>query len=120
MPSSSVGMFAHRTPTVLDLATLADHHRVVRIRELHHVVIENLPVILSAANLPAAHSLRFYGQHLLDPIADIHVVDMLLDNMVAADPGEVIPVADLIHHLALIRLAGPHPQVSHVPINAGK
>ena len=34
----------------------------------------------------------------LDPVADVEVVDVLLADVVAAEPAEVVPVVDLVLH----------------------
>jgi len=38
------------------------------------------------------------GVAFLDPVNDVQIVDVLLDDMVAANPGEVVPVAHLVFH----------------------
>ena len=44
-----------------------------------------------------------------DPVADVEVVDVLLDDVVAAEPGEVVPVADLVLHFRLVRAGAGGP-----------
>ena len=59
-------------------------------------------VLLAGADLPAAHALGLDRVSLLDPVADVDVVDVLLADMVAAEPGEEVPVADLVLQLGEI------------------
>src|SRR5690606_39524839 len=42
---------------------------------------------------------------------------MLLNNMVTAEPVEVIPVAHLVFHFGLLRLTWAYPHAATVPIN---
>ena len=54
------------------------------------MVVEDLADVLPDADLPSAHALgldRVGVAH--DPVADVEVVDVLLDDVVAAEPGEV-------------------------------
>ena len=37
----------------------------------------------------------------LEPVDHVQIVDVLLDDVVAAEPGEVVPVAHLVLHFAL-------------------
>ena len=55
---------------------------------------------------------------VLDPVADVDVVDVLLDDVVAAEPVEVVPVAHLVLHLGHLLLALAHPDALGVPVDA--
>ena len=61
-------------------------------------MIEDFAVIRAFAHLATAHPVSPDRVALLDPVDDVKVVDVLLDDVVAANPGEVIPVAHLIFH----------------------
>ena len=76
------------------------------IRELDGMVVEDLAHVAAHADLPAAHALGFGGMHPDDPVSDVQIVDVLLDDVVAAEPVEVIPVADLVLHFGFARFAG--------------
>ena len=49
----------------------------------------------AGADLPAAHADRAHRVPVDRPVDDVDVVDVLLDDVVARQPGEVQPVADL-------------------------
>ena len=42
--------------------------------------------------------LALTGIAALEPVDDVEVVDVLLDDVIAAEPGEVVPVAHLVFH----------------------
>ena len=44
------------------------------------------------------------------PAGDVEVVDVLLDDVVAAEPEEVVPVADLVLGVAPARLRACEPR----------
>ena len=55
------------------------------------------------------------------PVADVQVVDVLLDDVIAAEPGEVVPVVHLVFHFGLlvaVLRAVANPQAAAVPIDA--
>ena len=60
--------------------------------------------------------MTFFGQRAHRPVDDVDVVDVLLDDVVAREPGEVEPVAALPLHLAHAGRALLHPQVALVPV----
>src|ERR1041385_8061152 len=86
-------------PTAIDVAALAEAARAIGVFELDGVVVEDFAVIRAFAHFAAAHAMRADGIALLDPVDDIEVVNVLLADMVAAKPDEVIPVAHLVLHL---------------------
>src|SRR5687768_9664939 len=49
----------------------------------HEVVIENVAVLLSVADLPSPHALRSHWVRALEPAGDIEVVAMLLHVVIA-------------------------------------
>jgi hypothetical protein len=66
-----------------DLPTLADHPRAIGILVFDEVVIEDLAVAFGVADLAPAHALSTYGMLAFDPIANVDVMDVLLDNVIA-------------------------------------
>src|SRR5262249_52909262 len=60
--------------------------------------IEDFTVIEPFADFASAHALGAHRMPLLDPIDYIQIMDVLLDNVVAAKPGKVIPITHLIFH----------------------
>src|SRR5262249_38140605 len=53
------------------------------------------------------------------PVGDVEVVDVLLADVVAREPREVEPVAELPLHVRPGGLAGLHPKAPLVPENTG-
>src|ERR1035437_6136232 len=96
-------MFSHAGPAPWDLAALADHARAVGVFKFDEMMVENLAVTFGVADLPSAHALRANRVGAFDPVTDVDVVDVLLDDVIAGKPGEIIPVADLVMHLRLAR-----------------
>ena len=58
--------------------------------------------------------------HAAEPVADVEVVDVLLDDVIAAEPVEVVPVAHLVFHFGLAGLADADPEAGAVPVDAGE
>jgi len=44
-------------------------------------------------------------------------VDVLLDDMVAAEPDEVVPVVELVGHIGHVGLARVEPDAAAVPVD---
>jgi Ni,Fe-hydrogenase maturation factor len=78
------------------VAALTKHPRAVGVLEFHRMVIERLAVVLAFTDFAAAHAVGLDRIGILEPVDHIQIVDVLLANVVAADPGEVVPVAKLI------------------------
>ena len=47
---------------------------------------------------------------LHDPVGHVQIVNVLLDDVIAAEPDKVVPVAHLVFHFGLIRLSRAHPR----------
>ena len=99
------GVLRHAVPATADVAALAEHFRAVGVFELDAVMIEDLAVVWSPCR-PAQPPMPLpsHGQPAFQPIADVEIVNVLLDDMIAAEPDEVIPVAHLVFHFASDRL----------------
>ena len=52
-----------------------------------------------------------------DPVGNVQVMDVLLADVVAGEPGEVVPVLDLILHLGLAGTAIAEPDAVAVPVD---
>src|SRR5262249_19306060 len=65
-----------------------------------------------------AHAERLLGVGAGDPAHDVEVVDVLLDDVVAAEPGVAVPVVDLESDVAHAGLAVALPQDALVPVAA--
>ena len=99
----AVGEFADRVPRAGLVAGLAEHLRAVGIGELDEVMVEDVAVV--AAVHAAAHAVGLDRVGLLrvavlahHPVGDVDVVDVLLDDVVAVQPQETAPVANLEFH----------------------
>src|SRR5438132_671158 len=86
-----------------DLAALAEHTRAVGIFELDEVMIKNLAVAFGIAHLPSAHALGANWMRPFNPVTDVNVMNVLLDNVVTGEPREIIPVSDLVMEFGLVR-----------------
>src|SRR5437762_11212288 len=62
-------------------------------------MVEYLTIVRPLAHFDAAHAMRANRMALLDPVDHVEVVDVLFDDVVAADPYEVVPVPHLLLHL---------------------
>ena len=75
------------------MPALAVHFGAIIVRVLDKVMVEDLTEFLAGANLSAAHALGFDGVLItFHPVADVQIVNVLLDNVIAAQPVEVIPI----------------------------
>src|SRR5208283_3388327 len=63
-----------------------------------------------------AHAIGFDGMTVHDPVADVEVMDVLLADIIAAEPGEVIPVVDLEFHLGHALATTAIPNAVAVPV----
>src|SRR5262245_47252050 len=105
---------------MVDLAALAEHGDTVRVFVFDREVVVNLAMPLAGAGLPAAETGDgFHRMGAEDPIHDVEVVDVLLDNVVAAEPREVVPVFELPFDVAPAGLAVDDPDLAAVPIALG-
>src|SRR5271157_5980547 len=99
------------------LPRLAEVARAVGILELDHVTVKDIARARAGADLTRSHAVGADGMAVQDPIGHIDLVAGLFDEMIAAQPAEQVPVADLVLHLAhLRRLGGARPGASHVEI----
>ena len=61
-------------------------------------MVVDLAVVRAVCDLPATHGPGFDGEGVFGPVDHVQIVDVLLGDVVAADPCEVVPVAELILH----------------------
>lgn len=122
----AVNMFGDLRPVVVHVSALAEQPRTVAVLKFHGVMVENFAVVRSAGNLRTAHADGLHGMIALEPIHDIQVVNVLFDNVIAAQPHEEIPISHLVFHfgqllaqivLQLGPLVPPRPRA--VPVSAG-
>ena len=115
-----MNVFADTVPATLHVATLAEQLESIGIGVLDHVMIEDLSVVDARADFAASLSLCLDGMVLNQPIDDVQIVYVLFVDMVATQPGEVIPVPHLVFEFSLFRLAWTDPNAPAIPIGAGK
>ena len=112
----ALGELGEAVPAAGDLPAEAEHARAVGEEVFHGMVIVDLADARRSgpAGRPTPGPDRMA---LLDPVADVDVVNVLLDVVVAAQPGEMIPVLHLVLHFGLARLAGPVPDARGVEVD---
>src|SRR5688500_6738517 len=76
-------VFRILVPHVGTLGALTEHPRAVRIFKFHEMMVENLAMFFGGANLATAHAVRTNRIRAFDPIANVDVVAMLFDDVVA-------------------------------------
>src|SRR5262245_34549831 len=101
------------------MPALAEHPRTVGILELDKMVVLDFAVLLADAHLPPPLPLGADGIRPLDPVDDIEVVYVLLTDVIAREPVEVVPVPDLVLHFGHAGLAVARPHAAAVPVGAG-
>src|SRR5262249_30130204 len=109
-PVRSLNMFRDAAPAGVGMAALAEHACALSVFEFGEMVVEDFADLLPDPHLPAPLSLGADGVGPFQPVDDIHIVDVLLDDVIAREPVEVVPVPDLVFHFghAALAVAGPH------------
>src|SRR5262245_32761020 len=97
------------------MTVLAVELRAIAIGKLDIVVVKDLTMVFSFAYLAATHALCFYRMPFLEPVYHIYVVNVLLTNMIAAQPYKIVPVAHLVFHFGLCILAFTYPHAIVIP-----
>ena len=90
-------------------------------------MVKNFPVVDTHADLCTAHAIGADREVIFQPVDDIQIMNVLLGDMVSADPDEVIPVAHLVFHFGqfasvLLFQVGTlaNPWGVAVPVNASR
>ena len=76
---------------------------------------------LTTAHRVAANRMRVRAigiAEAVNPVSDVDVVAVLFDDVIAAEPVEVIPVAHLILHFGIAVLTRTFPDAVAVPVDA--
>jgi hypothetical protein len=115
-----MGMVAEVRPAAGLLPALTEAVRAIGIGVLDAVVIENFADAGLGPDLPAANACGLHRCAPRDPVAGVDAVDMLLDNVVAAQPNEVVPVVHLILHLGHARLPRAVPDSLRMEVSPGE
>src|SRR5579872_5015270 len=97
------------------MSALAIEDHAISILKLYIVVIENFTILLSLSHFTATHALCFHRIAALEPIDNVKVVDMLLYNVITANPIKIIPIAHLVFHFSLTRFPWVHPHSTVIP-----
>ena len=87
-----------------DLAALALDALAVRVLELDGEVVVALAELGAPVDLLAAHAVSPDRVCAEGPVGHVQVMHVLLDDMVAAEPGVVVPVAHLVLHVGPLGL----------------
>src|SRR5690606_20131544 len=98
-----------------DMAALAVHNAAIGIVKFYEMVVIYFAIFFIGTNLAAAHALRFYRVSSFKPVHHINIMYMLFNNMIAAKPVKIIPVAHLVFHLCLVGLAFFYPNAIIMP-----
>ena len=81
-------------------------------------MIENLPSVNAFADFTTTLPLSFNGMAFHNPVDDIDIMNVLFVNMIAREPVEVIPIADLVLKFGLVHSAWTRPNSTGVPIRS--
>ena len=84
------------------------------------MVVERLAVVAVDRELASARSLRLGRMRVEGPVAHVQVVDVALDDHVAARPDEVLKVMELVFHFRLLGSARSDPGAVVTPVGPQK
>ena len=80
-------------------------------------MVVDLAGLIGDSVLLASHAVGGDRQAVEEPVGDVDVVDVLLADVIATEPVEVVPVVHLKLHLVLVGLAVAVPDAAAVPVN---
>src|SRR5690625_8049618 len=81
------------------------------------MVIKYLAVIFPFSHFTSTHPVGYHRILAYKPVGYINVVNMLLQDVIPAEPVEVIPVSHLILQLSLSRLTLTNPDSLTLPVD---
>src|SRR6056297_252586 len=99
------------------MTALARYDGSAGVGKLHEMMIKNLAVVFARTNFTPAHALCCFRIFADKPVGNVNIMNVLLQDMVAAEPVKVVPVSHLILHLCHIGLALAYPHSCAVPVN---
>ena len=111
-------VFGNVLGTLRHVSALAEHFVTVSIGVFDEMVVENLTMIHPISQQPPAHALSRCRVVVHQPVDHIQVVDVLFDDVITAQPIEVIPVSHLIGQFRITRLPRSLPDAVTIPIHA--
>src|SRR5690606_587151 len=94
-PFCALKRFINPVGRPFKMAALTVDHGSVGIGQFHRMVVIYFTVFFTGTPCTATGALYGNGVTSLYPIGHVDIVHMLLNNMVTAEPVEVIPVAHL-------------------------
>src|SRR5438046_5190996 len=103
--------------TAIDLPAHAQGMNALGPFEIDSEEVVNLAVARIPGS-PEAHADRVSRMALEGPVEHVEVMDVLLDDMVAAHPGEAVPIMNLVRDVAHARLSFALPEGVLIPIAA--
>ena len=100
----------HVVPGAGLLPRLAEVPHAVFVLELDRVMVPDVAVAGAVPHFAAAHAAGAHGMRVQDPVGDVDLVRRLFDHVIAAQPEEHAPVANLVLQFAHpLRLAAAGP-----------
>src|SRR3546814_16685682 len=99
------------------MTALAIDYGAIRIGEFHRVVVIDFSVLLAGTPCAASRTLYGYGVTTFHPVCHIDVVHVLLYNVVAAQPVELIQLPHLVYHFCLFFLTWAHPTATPIHLH---
>src|SRR5690625_1068690 len=118
--SSDLDFFIDPTHRIGLMSTLRIHDHAIFVSIFDKVVIKNFTIVRTNSDRSASHSLTAFRKIIFEPAHYIHIMDMLLYDMITAEPVEVIPVPHLIFHFILAGLPFSDPYAFAIPIHLSR
>ena len=113
---SAMSVFGYAVPASLNVSALTEHLHATGVGEFNQVVIKDFAMVFPVSDFTTALPLSRDREVIGEPVDDIDVVNVLFQNMVPTQPIKIIPIAHLIFHFGLSRLAFSHPNATAIPI----
>ena len=117
MAFTSVNNFVNTVRAAVNLTTHTVHVHPVGIRIVNAEIIE---LIAGKPALTRAKTHCFYWMRFSKPVNHIKVMNVLLNNMIARQPGPVNPVADHVFHFTPFSGGVTVPQFTTIPVCIGR
>ena len=118
VPFGAVYELADLVVAVRHVAALADHSMPIRIGKFNHVVVVNLTMILTISDKSSPLALGLDRKPIIEPVDHVEIMNVLLDDVVAADPVEEVPVSHLVFEFRLAFAAIVNPGSRSIPIHS--
>src|SRR5690554_979290 len=109
LSSGSLERFIYTVRGAFKMPTLTVDYFAVRIRKLDSMIIVDFSIVFSRSPGPASGSLNSYGMSPQNPVRNVQLVNVLLDNMIATEPVKIIPVTHLVFHFCFVIFSWVYP-----------